>query len=214
MPHTHTHTWAEVNGRGNHPLLRWLVADLPPQWRHDGPSLPVPSAAHKGRCIRHISLPFNAQFTRWNRSILRSYVLERSFAASDNLFLSQWESISSRSSPVLLHVRLLREGLESDHNMLALQRAVWTVFTSTARRCQSNAARFQVTVVRAASTAAPGAKAERDPATLIRNIGVMAHIDAGKTTLSERMLLHAGVVRAAGSVDDGTTQLDFMEEER
>lgn len=97
--------------------------------------------------------------------------------------------------------------------MLASQRAVWTVFTSTARRCQSNAARFQVTVVRAASTAA-GAKAERDPATLIRNIGVMAHIDAGKTTLSERMLLHAGVVRAAGSVDDGTTQLDFMEEER
>lgn len=52
---THTHTWAEVNGRGTHPLLRWLVADLPPQWRHDGPSLPVPSAAHKGRCIRHIS---------------------------------------------------------------------------------------------------------------------------------------------------------------
>lgn len=98
--------------------------------------------------------------------------------------------------------------------MRASQRVAWAVCASTARCHQSNAPRFRASMLRAASTATPAAKAERDPATLIRNIGVMAHIDAGKTTLSERMLLHAGVVRAAGSVDDGTTQLDFMEEER
>lgn len=46
------------------------------------------------------------------------------------------------------------------------------------------------------------------------NLGLMAHVDAGKTTLTEQMLLHAGAIRKAGSVDDGTAHTDFLEVER
>ena len=52
------------------------------------------------------------------------------------------------------------------------------------------------------------------PQTSIRNIGIFAHVDAGKTTLTEQLLVHAGRVRAAGSVDRGTTFSDSMEVER
>ena len=49
---------------------------------------------------------------------------------------------------------------------------------------------------------------------MIRNIAVMAHVDTGKTTLTEQMLRHCGAIRAAGSVDAGTAQTDYMEVER
>ena len=48
----------------------------------------------------------------------------------------------------------------------------------------------------------------------IRNIGIMAHIDAGKTTTTERVLYYAGVSRRIGEVDEGTAQMDWMEQEQ
>jgi ribosomal protection tetracycline resistance protein len=48
----------------------------------------------------------------------------------------------------------------------------------------------------------------------IVNIGILAHVDAGKTTLTERVLFETGVIKAVGSVDKGTTQTDTLELER
>ena len=52
------------------------------------------------------------------------------------------------------------------------------------------------------------------PLEQVRNIGIIAHIDAGKTTLTERILYYTGVTYKIGEVDDGTTVMDWMEEER
>ncbi len=46
------------------------------------------------------------------------------------------------------------------------------------------------------------------------NLGILAHVDAGKTTLSERLLYEAGVIGEVGRVDDGTTQTDSLALER
>ena len=47
-----------------------------------------------------------------------------------------------------------------------------------------------------------------------RNIGIMAHIDAGKTTTTERILFHTGITHIIGETHDGAAQMDFMEQEK
>ena len=48
----------------------------------------------------------------------------------------------------------------------------------------------------------------------IRNIGIMAHIDAGKTTFTERLLFHTGITHKIGETHDGESQMDWMEQEK
>lgn len=47
-----------------------------------------------------------------------------------------------------------------------------------------------------------------------RNIGIMAHIDAGKTTFTERVLFHTGITHKIGETHDGESQMDWMEQEK
>jgi elongation factor G len=70
------------------------------------------------------------------------------------------------------------------------------------------------------STAAPEPKSpDAKPAkpsklSRVRNIGIVAHIDAGKTTVSERFLFYAGRIHKIGEVHDGEAQMDWMPQER
>jgi len=57
-------------------------------------------------------------------------------------------------------------------------------------------------------------KERRFPLEYTRNIGIAAHIDAGKTTTTERILFYSGVVHKIGEVHDGTAVTDWMEQER
>jgi len=52
------------------------------------------------------------------------------------------------------------------------------------------------------------------PLDRIRNIGIIAHIDAGKTTTTETVLYYTGKTHKIGEIDEGTTQMDWMEQER
>src|SRR3569832_2201550 len=56
--------------------------------------------------------------------------------------------------------------------------------------------------------------ARKTPIERYRNIGISAHIDAGKTTTTERILYYTGVNHKIGEVHDGAATMDWMEQER
>ena len=56
--------------------------------------------------------------------------------------------------------------------------------------------------------------ARRSPIGQVRNIGIMAHIDAGKTTTTERILFYTGITYKMGEVDEGTAVMDWMAQEQ
>src|SRR5262247_3194365 len=56
--------------------------------------------------------------------------------------------------------------------------------------------------------------ARKIPLDRVRNIGIMAHIDAGKTTMTERILFYTGKTHRLGEVHEGTTIMDWMVQER
>ena len=58
------------------------------------------------------------------------------------------------------------------------------------------------------------AAGRRCPLALLRNFGIMAHIDAGKTTLTERILFCTGRLHKMGEVHEGTATMDWMIQEQ
>ncbi|XP_051907126.1 ribosome-releasing factor 2, mitochondrial isoform X2 [Hippocampus zosterae] len=99
---------------------------------------------------------------------------------------------------------------------LDIERMIWGNSFLRLRCCRWRAGR----VLKRASSFLPGEDVKSPRSVIspdvskIRNIGIMAHIDAGKTTTTERMLYYSGYTRALGDVDDGDTVTDFMAQER
>jgi elongation factor G len=67
---------------------------------------------------------------------------------------------------------------------------------------------------KSAKTTNPNSPNRKFPLERTRNIGIAAHIDAGKTTLTERILFYTGMIHKIGEVHEGTTVTDWMEQER
>jgi elongation factor G len=70
------------------------------------------------------------------------------------------------------------------------------------------------TLEKPVTTTNPNSPNRKFPLERTRNIGIAAHIDAGKTTLTERILFYTGMIHKIGEVHEGTTVTDWMEQER
>src|SRR5256714_1239284 len=70
------------------------------------------------------------------------------------------------------------------------------------------------TLERPVTTKNPNSPDRKFPLERTRNIGIAAHIDAGKTTITERVLFYTGMIHKMGEVHEGTTVTDWMEQER
>ncbi len=73
---------------------------------------------------------------------------------------------------------------------------------------------MSATATAAANAANPNSPDRKFPLERTRNIGICAHIDAGKTTTTERILFYTGMIHKIGEVHEGTTVTDWMEQER
>lgn len=72
----------------------------------------------------------------------------------------------------------------------------------------------QTKVIQQSKKAVVGVMSRTFPLDKVRNIGIIAHIDAGKTTVTERVLFYTGRTYKIGEVDEGTAVMDWMEQER
>jgi hypothetical protein len=86
----------------------------------------------------------------------------------------------------------------------------WLVAHRRARRLVTT--RFFASSSSSSSSSTNAADAEA--ISKIRNVGIFAHVDGGKTTTTERILYYSGAVGAIGDVDDGDTVTDFLAQER
>src|ERR1700754_3231931 len=73
---------------------------------------------------------------------------------------------------------------------------------------------MSASVMEKSESANPNSPNRAFPLERTRNIGIAAHIDAGKTTLTERILFYTGMIHKIGEVHEGTTVTDWMEQER
>lgn len=86
--------------------------------------------------------------------------------------------------------------------------------TTTSNSIQHNNKHSNTTIISSSSSSSNHHCPHRHRLSNIRNVGIFAHVDAGKTTVTERMLALSGMVRHPGSVDGGDTVTDYLPAER
>src|SRR5258705_5792834 len=119
---------------------------------------------------------------------------------------SRWPPRSRKKSKTLRPVRVTR-------SKNAKTRTKWRRPTGLSRISAGNFMATATMEKKPASTN-PNSPERKFPLERTRNIGIAAHIDAGKTTITERVLFYTGMIHKMGEVHEGTTVTDWMEQER